>query len=286
MAMMDPKSIGAHIRMLRPELNARETKVLDNIIARQYFSEETSLKEIADENEVSEAMIVKIAKKLKFNGFREFRSNLVLYRQLEVSRLFSEISPDDNIDQLINKVFSNSIQALEETRAILSAEKLEQCADILASAQDILLVGVGGSGIIAADISHKFLRIGIRSSVLQDSHLMLMSAAICTPKSVVLAISHSGRTADVIEALKLAKENGAKTIVVTNYATSPITEYADFTLASTSQGTMFLGENAAARIAMLNILDVLFVAVTKRNLKRSEDYLLRTRAAVQTKRVK
>ncbi len=87
MAMMDPRTIGAHIRMKRPLLSGLELKVLDKIIARDEFSEETSIKEIALENQVSEAMIVKIAKKLDFSGYREFRSNLVLYRQLEVSRI-------------------------------------------------------------------------------------------------------------------------------------------------------------------------------------------------------
>lgn len=286
MAMMDPRSIGAHIRMHKPDMTPLELKVLDGIIARTNFSEQTSLKEIAEENKVSEAMIVKIAKKLDFNGFREFRSNLVLYRQLDVSRLFSEISPEDNMDQLVHKVFSNAMQALEETKAILSVKDLEQSAQLLSSAREILLLGIGGSAVIAEDLAHKLLRIGRHSQVLRDSHLMLMSASVCTAGSVVLAISHSGRTVDVIEALRLAKENGAQTIVVTNYPTSPITEHADIVLSSTSQGSMFLGENAAARIAMLNILDVIFVAMAQRDLKRSEDNLIRTRAAVKDKRVK
>ena len=161
MAMMDPKAIGAHIRMLKPGLTALEHKVLDNIIAKPDFSEQTSLKEIAEENQVSEAMIVKIAKKLNFNGFREFRANLVLYRQLDISRLFSEISPDDNMEQLINKVFGNSVQALEETKVILNPHDLNHAADLLAHAGEILMFGMGGSAIIAEDLAHKFLRIGI-----------------------------------------------------------------------------------------------------------------------------
>lgn len=286
MAMMDPRTIGAHIRMHKPDLSSLELKVLENIIARKDFSEQTSLKEIAEENQVSEAMIVKIAKKLEFNGFREFRSNLVLYRQLDVSRLFNEISAQDNVLQLIDKVFGNSMQALEETKTLLNPDDLNACADLLAGAGEILLFGMGGSAVIGADLAHKFLRIGIRSQVLCDTHLMLMSASVCTEKSVVLAVSHSGRTIDVIEAVKIAKACGARVIVVTNYANSPITQSADIVLTSTAQGSMFLGENAAARIAMLIILDVLFVAVAQRNLKRSEENLIRTRSAVEDKRIK
>ena len=126
MAMMDPRTIGAHIRMKRPLLSSLELKVLDKIIARDEFSEETSIKEIALENQVSEAMIVKIAKKLDFSGYREFRSNLVLYRQLEVSRMFQDLSADDDMENLVTKVFRNSIQALEETMAILDIQAIKK----------------------------------------------------------------------------------------------------------------------------------------------------------------
>jgi DNA-binding MurR/RpiR family transcriptional regulator len=41
-------------------------------------------------------------------------------------------------------------------------------------------------------------------------------------------------------------------------------------LNSTSQGSHLLGENAASRIAQLNILDALFVAIAKKDLKKAE----------------
>ncbi len=285
MAMMDPRTIGAHIRMKRPLLSSLELKVLDKIIARDEFSEETSIKEIAIENQVSEAMIVKIAKKLDFSGYREFRSNLVLYRQLEVSRMFQDLSADDDMENLVTKVFRNSIQALEETMAILDIQAMKKCADLLATSKKILLFGLGGSAQIAFDFSHKLLRIGIGSHVLNDSHMMLMSAALCDVDCVVIGISHSGHTSDVVEALKLARSNGARTIAITNYAGSPICSYADIVLNSTSRGGTLLGENAASRIAQLNILDVLYVAIAQKDHKKSEENLSRTIAAIGNKRV-
>ena len=284
MAMMDPKSIGAHIRMRRPHLSDLEQKVLDNIIAKEDFSENTSIKEIAQENNVSEAMIVKIAKRLGFNGFRELRANLVLYNQLEVSQMFNEISSDDKIEVLVDKVFGNSIQALKETQAILSIEALKKAVDILYNADEILIYGVGGSNDIGLDLAHKFLRIGIKAHVHSDAHMMLMSASLCTKRSAVIAISHSGRSKDVIETVSLARDCGAKTIVLTNYDTSPIASYADVILSSTSQGSPLLGENAASRIAQLNILDVIYVAIVQKNLKVSEENLIKTRASIESMR--
>lgn len=285
MTMKDPRTVGAHIRMKMPFLSKLEARVVNNIIARDDFSENTSIKEIAAENNVSEAMIVKIAKKLDFSGYREFRSNLVLYRQLEVSRMFEDISPDDDMEKLVSKVLRNSIQALEETMAILDVEALRRSRDIMCEAGRMLFYGLGGSAQIASDLSHKLLRIGIDSQVFSDSHMMLMSASLCNSKTAILAVSHSGRSKDVVDAVKLAKSNGAKVIVVTNYAESPICSYADAVLTSTSRGTSLLEENSASRIAQLNILDVLYVSIAQQNYFRSEANLYKTMAAIKSKRL-
>jgi RpiR family transcriptional regulator, repressor of rpiB and als operon len=173
---------------------------------------------------------------------------------------------------------------LEETLAIIDVSAFDRAADIIKSARNLDFYGVGGSAQIARDVSHKFLRIGIRSSVQDDAHMMLMSAALLGPEDVVIAFSHSGRTSAILEATQLARRNGARTIVVTNYNSSPLTAIADIVLCSTAQGSPLMGENAAARIAQLNILDALFVAVAQRDYSTAEANLERTMSAVATKR--
>lgn len=229
-------------------------------------------------------MIVKVAKKLGFHGFRDFREAMVNYMQSDVASLHREISPDDSSADIVRKVFNTSMQALEETMSILDIETFDRAADLLHSARQRDFYGLGGSAQIARDVSHKFLRIGLRSSVFDDTHMMLMSAALLGPKDVVVAFSHSGATTAVIEAARLARQSGARIIALTNYATAPLAEIADIALCSTAQGSPLLGENAAARIAQLNIMDAIFVAVAQRDLKRAENQLSRTMAAVGSKR--
>ena len=75
-----------------------------------------------------------------------------------------------------------------------------------------------------------------------------------------------------------------RTIAITNYGGSPIADIADVVLCSTAQGSPLLGENAAARIVQLNILDAVFVAVAQRDLEAAERNLASTMGAVQGKR--
>ena len=286
MNIEDPRAIGAHIRMRLPQLTQLELRVVDAITARQDLTEATPLKEIAQQSSVSEAMIVKIAKKLGFTGFREMRIGLVEYNQSDAANLYREISPDDSSASVIQKVFHTSMQALEETIAILDVEAFDRAADILHRATHRDFYGIGGSAHIARDVAHKFLRIGLRAAIYDDSHMMLMSASILKPDDAVVVFSHSGTTTAVLEATKLARKSGARTIAVTNYSDSPIAKAADVGLCSTAQGSPLLGENAAARIAQLNILDALFVAIAQRDFAAAERNLNKTMKAVSANREK
>jgi len=114
--------------------------------------------------------------------------------------------------------------------------------------------------------------------------MMLMSASLLGADDIAIGFSHSGNTTAVIDAIQLARKSGARTIAVTNYGGSPLAQIADIVLCSTAQGSPLMGENAAARIAQLNILDALFMAVAQRNYQTAEKNLEKTMSAVASKR--
>ena len=198
--------------------------------------------------------------------------------------LHAEISATDTAGEIVQKVFRTAMQALEETFAILDLAAFDRAADYLAKAQQRDFYGLGGSAQIARDVSHKFLRIGIRSSVLDDAHMMMMSLALLSSDDVAMAFSHSGTTSAVLDAAEMARRNGARVIAVTNYPESPLARIADVVLCSTAQNSPLLGENATARIAQLNLMDALFVAVAQRDRNAADLNQSRTMRAVQSKR--
>ena len=282
--MGDPRAVGAQIRTRLPSLTPLEGKVAADILARKDITEAMPLREVAEGSGVSDAMVVKVAKKLGFAGFREFRQGLVDYYNSDTAALHSEISAEDTAGEIVQKVFRTAMQALEETFAILDLEAFERAADYLHRARQRDFYGLGGSAQIARDVSHKFLRIGLRSQVFDDAHMMMMSAALLGPDDVAIAFSHSGSTSAVIDAVELARKNGARTIAVTNYPDSPVARIVDVVLCSTAQNSPLLGENATARIAQLNLLDALFVATAQRDRKAADLNRTRTMNAVQSKR--
>ena len=284
MSLLDPKTVGPRIRMMMPQLTPLEAQVVETIRARRDFDETTLLRSVADDAGVSEAMVVKVAKKLGFAGFKELRAGLATYNRLPTSGQRGELSDDDTDADIAAKVFRTTMRAIEETLSILDPAALEQAADAIFSARQRDFYGIGGSAQIARDVSHKLLRIGVRSNVFDDAHMMLMSAALLGEGDVAVGVSHSGTTEAVIEPLELAKRRGACTIALTNYPTSALAGIADVVLCSTAEGSPLLGENAAARIAQLILFDAVFAAVARRDLAAAERNLAATMGAVAGRR--
>jgi DNA-binding MurR/RpiR family transcriptional regulator len=264
------------LRLALKSLSQGEQLVLQHCIERGSKIYEDDIKTLAGRCGVSSALVVKVAKRCGFKGYRELRAALAVYAAQNRNDLHKELDPRDDVQTVINKVFSTSILTLQETMQILDPEELKRVADHLVDADQIIFIGVGGSGALALDAFHKFLRIGARVQLLTDSHMMVMAASLLTRRSVLFGFSHSGRTGAVVEAFKLAKRQNATTIAITNTLESQRARHSDHVLCSVAQGSPINGENAAARIALLNILDIIFVLYAQFGYELSLDNLART----------
>jgi RpiR family transcriptional regulator, repressor of rpiB and als operon len=280
---LEARAVGPRIRMMLPELGSAEGRIVE-VMLRCAIDEDFTLRRVALAAAASEAMVVKTAKKLGYEGFRELRTALAEYKAQPTVDLHEAVTPTDRADAILRKVFRTSVQALEETLAILDVKAFERAASLIHGGLQRDLYGLGGSAQIARDVAHKFLRIGLRCSTFDDTHLMAMSASLLGDGDVIVAFSHTGRTRGVVDAAEIGKKNGARVVAVSNYSRSPLQALADVTLCSTAQGSPLTGENAAARIAQLNIMDAVFVAVAQKGYAAAERNLARTMTAVAGKR--
>ncbi len=269
-------AIGARIRMCLSSLNTTERGIAEWLITKGNVTQETSIKEVASALSVSEPLIVKVAKKLGYSGFRDLRVSLLAYFQALPFDKEQEIDESDNVDSVLEKVFSNSIQALKEAQSVADPAVINEAARLILQARHVAIFGVGGSATVGQDFEHKLLRIGIHSHSYNDFHLMLMVACQLEKDDVVMVVSQSGDTRELLQAVQVAKERGARIVCITNDNASPLSKNADLSIFSPARGGPLLGQNAVARIIQLNLLDTLFIAIilqdyqgTKQRLERS-----------------
>jgi DNA-binding MurR/RpiR family transcriptional regulator len=270
------EQLGPRLRLLMKGMSDTEARILQYCLDLGEKISSMNINEIASHCAVSSALVVKVAKKCGYLGFRELRNALRDYANVKGEELHQELNPNDDPAIVVRKVFMTAIKALQDTLLVLDPTILKRIADLLVSAKRVLIIGVGGSGALALDAYHKFLRIGIDTKVCTDSHLMVMEACLLKTSDMIIAFSHSGRTRAIFEALKAAKLQGAITVSITNDPESKIKANSDFIISSVAMGSPITGENAAARIAQLNILDSLFVLVAQHDYERSLKNLSKT----------
>ncbi len=281
----DTLAIGAKALMKENELTKTEKRIVQWLFKKGNLKPSTTAKSIAVKHNVSEALIVKICGKLGYSGFKDGKSNILNYLNQISFHFIEDFSQDETSEEIIAKVFNLSIQTLKEGWAISDSQLIMKAAQMILEACNIDLYGVGGSQSICSDFQHKLLRIGIRSSSYSgDRNLMAMSASLLRESDLVIAVSHSGLTQDVLEPLIVAKSNGSKIISITNSLSSPIAELSDIAIGSPARDTPLLGQNASARILQLTLLDSLFVEVAKQNIEQAQSNLEKTRGAVKSHR--
>ncbi|MBF7978784.1 MULTISPECIES: SIS domain-containing protein [Rahnella] len=268
-------AIGARIKMSLSQLNPTERRIVEWLIIKGNISQETSLREVAAALEVSEPLLVKVAKKVGFSGFREMRTALISYFESLPYEREEEITEHDSLDNVLDKVFSNSIQVLKEARSVADAATIGKAARLIFQARRVIIFGVGGSASVGMDFEHKLLRIGIISHAYSDFHLMLMAASQLDEKDVVIAISQSGETREMLNAANTAIANKAKLICITNDNGSPLSQCSDLSIFSPAMSGPLLGQNAVARIVQLNLLDSLFIAILLEDYQGNKEKLSR-----------
>lgn len=263
---------GMNIR-LRESLNdmtSAERKASEYILQHSQDIINMSITELAQKSQSSESTIVRLCKKIRLRGYQELRVALAQDLASPVKQIHEKVSLEDSSEQIKSKVFQAAVQALIDTESVLSDEHMNLSVKWIENANNIVFFGIGASGVIALDAFYRFSKLGISCSAATEGHSQLNRAIHLNEGDVVIGISHSGRTRDVIKALHVAKSYGAKTIAITQFGHSPITEVADIILFTSSRETAFRSEAMASRIAQSVILDSLFVAAS---LSRYEEVI-------------
>lgn len=272
------------IQQVRSRLNPSERAVAEYVLRHSESVVHLSITQLAEQVGVSEATVVRFARRLGLRGYHDLKIHLALEVVPRPQHLHEAITERDDLETAVRKSFTASIQTLEKTLATLDFADLRRAIDILASARRVIVVGLGGSASVATDSAHKLLKVGIHAIVHVDSHMAAMAASILEPGDAMLGISHSGSTKDVVDAFALAKQRGASTIVISSDIRAPIDRVADVKLRTVSEETYVRIESSSSRIGKLAIIDALVLGLMLRDTARAFEYIQRTREAIVPKR--
>ncbi|WP_244847214.1 MurR/RpiR family transcriptional regulator [Caballeronia sp. SL2Y3] len=250
----------SQVEAMREQLRPSERKLADYVLEAPREVLDLSMTDFAARAGVSQPTIARFCQALGFSGFREFKIRLAQSVAGDVPTVYRDVRSDEPAAGVAAKVLDRTIGALIAVRNSLSSDSVAAAIAILSEARRIEFYGAGGSGIAALDMQHKFFRLGVPSVAYADPHTYTTSAALLGPGDVVVAISNTGRTKDILDACKSALNGGAKVIAIT-HGNSPLARLASVGLFANVDEDTDIFSPMTSRVSHLAIGDILAVGL-------------------------
>ncbi|WP_026571052.1 MULTISPECIES: MurR/RpiR family transcriptional regulator [Sediminibacillus] len=278
-------SVTRRIRSIYQQLSDKEKQIADFILEQPAGIIHSTINQVSDDLNVADATVFRFCKRLGFKGYQALKIALASEIVNPIKDIHETISAEDSELEIAQKVFQSNINALEYTREIQDPGNFQKAVQLLVQSNQVHFYGNGGSGIIALDGQHKFMRTGLPSYAHTDTHMQLMAVSQLTSSDTAVFISHTGANKDLLEVAELAFENRVQTIGITNYAKSPLNKLVDVCLYTASQETEFRSEALSSRIAELSLIDALYVNYSIKKANQSKEALTHMRNAISRKRM-
>ena len=267
------KSVIPTIKMNYDRMTNVEKSIADFFIQNREKGDLSS-KALSDRLYVSEASLSRFAQKCGYRGYREF---IYQYEATFVDRDFV-----GNTRMVLN-VYQ---ELLDKTYALVDQEQIERVSKMLGKARHVLVCGVGSSGYSASEMELRFMRLGLHIDALNDGQKMRMRAIFQTAKDVVIGISLSGESEDVIYMLKSAHSNHAKTILLTSNTSSSFYDFCDEVIITPSLHELNYGNIISPQFPVLLMIDILYAFYYSQDSSQKEKYHVNTVKALKDNELK
>ena len=265
-------------------LSPSEQRVANVVLKHPEEVLHAPISQIAKMAGVSQPTIVRFCRSMACTGLSDFKLRMARSAASGTPFVHNEVTPKDATGDIAAKVFDNAISSLMRSRNRLHRDAIERAATLISKARRVEFYGLGNSGITAQDAQHKFFRLGISCVAYNDSHVQGMAATLLEARDVLVAISASGRTIDLINAARVARAGGAKVIVITR-ADSPLAEVADVVIDADTLEDPDVYSSMTTRIIHLVFIDILAVTVAVRGGVKMSAKLAGVKRTLQKRRL-
>lgn len=261
-----PPQVLTRIRDTLDALTGEEKTLAEFVINNYTLVPTLSLIQLAASAHVSPGTVRTFCKDLGLDGYHDLHDALSGVDSVAATVFFEGIDTLD-LEHTVNSVFDNIARVLQTARNCLDLGILQQAVDAISEANQVTIAGMGTSASVAQEFAYRLELIGLNCNQYVDPHRQLMSIAHLGPQDIVIGVSHSGRTRNIVNVLRMAQQRNTRTMCITDFPHSPITEYADICLIAIHPEQSLGVEMVATRAAQLALIDAIVTAVALRNKK-------------------
>lgn len=217
-------------------------------------------KSIADHLYISEASISRFAKKIGYTGYREF----IYHYQATFQEEKIEVEEGTKI------VLNTYQELLNKSYNLIHEEQMNRITKLISVKKRIYVYGVGSSGLVAKEFKTRFMRMGLDVEAVTDFHLLMMNAVRLNKDSLVVGISISGSTREIIDALYMAKKKEAATIFITSRNNNKFSQIFDEVVLTAVKQNLEYGNVISPQFPALVIIDIIYANYLKDDRRSKE----------------
>lgn len=234
------------------EANYDRFTPMERIIADFFLSNpkdmDFSSKAVAARLHVSEASLSRFAKKMDYEGFKEF-----IYRYRPTIKEPATVASAQSMEVL------NAYQELlNKTYNLIDESQIQRIVRLLEQKRRIFVCGFGNSGLNAQEFKLRFLRLGLDVRAITEFHELVIHMARVDADCLVIGISLSGRTKEITDTLKEASKAGAATVYITSHNENGWQDCFDEVVLAAVKKNLEYGDVISPQFPILVLVDILY----------------------------
>ncbi len=256
------------IKRLFCDYTSAERKVATYVLESPQEVTGLTVHQLAEKCGVASSAVIRFCKTIQLQGFAELKIELA--RELgskreEQKNTIPTVGLESGTEGIVRKVFQSGMDTLQDTLDKLDFSKIEKMSQVLVNAKHIFIFGLGTSSTVVLDAQYRLSQLGLWATACTDILLMGVTGANLGKGDVVLAISHSGRTKAVVDAVRLAKKKGATILSITSFTDSYLYQESDVAATVFADEATYPVEAVSARVAHICMVDSLAMLLASHN---------------------
>lgn len=241
-----------------------EKKVADFILANPDEATHMVINEIAHHAGVSVPSVTRLARKLGYSGFLDFRVSLASGSSSVKRDQILPITDTDTDEELIQKIMLGHLDSIESTLRVLDKAKVSELTSKMLNARRIVWFGVGRCIQLAVNVSDALCRMGVDSVVVDNREIMPFYATRLKEGDIAFCLTRTGKTEKTLECLRISKQKGASTVLISNLANSPGEPFADYFFCTSRQDDVYRFDGYETGTAMCALLESLTILIGRK----------------------
>lgn len=236
-----------------------------------------TMEELSERADVSHGSIINFSKKFASGGFPALKLKIAEGLSDYNEPSYDDVKKSRSDSLLMKKNCENIVSALRNTALLNDENSLIRASEMILSAKRVEIFGVFSSALVAQNLQFQLLQLGIPASFVSDMLSSAISASMLDCDCIAIAISISGRTKEVIDAIKSAKEQGVPVICLTSNRNSPLAKLSDLVLTSSASGKNIVEAQNEVQFSQLLLANALCAYLRTRTDDLGEEKYMKLR---------